>query len=98
MNIRNESAKAIGQEASDIKDRIFTDALTMILGSNWTLKSLSGRVQSVQKLGWKVETFLLDGIPFLEIHEPIFATTYADGSTKVTTTINYQRLKYEPQK
>ena len=51
-------------------DDTYAEAITRVLGDEWTIEDVRGRMERIRTIHSKCETVLLDGKPVLEIYDP----------------------------
>jgi hypothetical protein len=84
----------ICRRMSDQRDAIITAAVTERLGDHWTPIDLVRSRRLIRAINWnRVETYILDGIPILELHPMGAPTKTPEGyALNLTLSQSYKLL------
>lgn len=91
-----EIAAKIARKAGEQLDSLLSEGITRALGhSEWKIEELRGRLQCVKIAGHPEETFLIDGIPFLELQPFQHGFDSESGAFKCNWTRQYRWLFHD---
>lgn len=91
-----EITAEIARKAGSQLDSLLYEGITRALGhSEWKIEELRGRLQCVTIAGQPEETFLIDGIPFLELHPFQHGFNFEIGAFKCNWKRQYRWLCHD---
>jgi hypothetical protein len=76
FNVREEIAKDHSAKMASALDAIISEAITAMIGAEWAICDLKGRLRSERFRGDTFETIYLDDAPILELHDVVFSHTH----------------------
>jgi len=88
---QNRQIERIVMRTAEEKDSLIRNAITFILGDNWTIKSITGRCE-IQITPDKREIFCLDGKPLLEFYPIETFIDHKDLGVSMKASQKYRKL------
>ena len=78
FNLFLEILEKINVSLMEQREHIVKEAVSKVIGSDWQISDLTGRLHCIYYLNSKLNVMFLYSIPILEIYDPVF--TLIDGT------------------
>jgi len=93
MNLADELTRTLAFEIAERREAVLIHAVTLALGSGWSIADIEGRVRSVRIEGTTYETFTLDQKPLVQINDTNLEQTETNVSASFWFCIPWEGVK-----